>query len=79
MEHFRCKRSMLVLQIITAVLLMMMEGAHGITRPEDNRRTNIGVNNIVSGSGAVSGSGSGSGPGSSLDGMYNIYIATNLA
>lgn len=67
MEHFRCKRGMLVLQIITAVLLMMMEGAHGI----DNRRTNIGVNNIVSGGGAVSGSGSGtgSGPGSSLEGM----------
>lgn len=51
---------------------MMMEGAHGIARPADIRRTNIGVNNIVSGSGAVSGSGSGSGPGSSLDGMYNI-------
>lgn len=29
MEHFRCKRGLLVLQILTAVLLMMMEGAYG--------------------------------------------------
>ena len=63
MEHFRCKflkRGMLVLLIFTAVLLMMMEGTHGISKP-DTPRTNI------SGSGSLPGPGSGSG--SNLEGM----------
>lgn len=83
MEHCRRGRGLLVVLVLSAVLLNMMKGVHGISRPERDR-TNVGsfnVNgpNITGSSGTLPGSGSdssgfgsdSSGSGSGTGGMHS--------